>query len=82
MEFTIYYIQQSFFLLGMFIVPLLIILLISGVLISILSTLFQIHDSSISYVSRLVITTIYFVVIGKDFYNQFITLVIRIFEGQ
>lgn len=82
MEFTIYYIQQSFFLLGMFIVPLLIILLISGVLISILLTLFQIHDSSISYVSKLVITTIYFVVIGKDFYNQFITLVIRIFEGQ
>ncbi|MGB9599512.1 MAG: flagellar biosynthetic protein FliQ [Myxococcota bacterium] len=82
MELPIYYIQQSLYLLGIFILPLFAILLIISILISILQALLQIHEGSINYLSKLVITALYFAVVGKDFYNQFIMLIIRIFEGE
>jgi len=67
---------------AIFILPLFFILLLFGILISILQAIFQINDSSVQYVSKLLITTTYFFVTGKDFYNHLLTLIISIFEGR
>jgi flagellar biosynthesis protein FliQ len=82
MEYSIQLIQQSLFILLIYIAPLFLILLIVGILISILQAMFQIHEGSILYVSKLSIAILYFFVVGRDFYNNLMSLIINIFNGR
>ncbi len=82
MEISLYFIQQSLLVLAVFLFPLFALLLISGIIISVIQAMFQIHESSIVFVTKLAITTAYMFIAGKDFYNHYITLVIKIFEGR
>ncbi|MCX7958113.1 MAG: flagellar biosynthetic protein FliQ [Deltaproteobacteria bacterium] len=82
MEISFYFIQQSLLILAFFLAPLFLIILISGVIISVFQAMFQIHEGSVSYIAKLIITAVYIFLTGKEFYNHFITLIIKIFEGK
>ncbi len=82
MEMPFEFIQQSMILIGTFLLPLFAILLVLGIITSILQSIFQIHESSISYFFKLIVSIAYFFVTGKEFYNNLLAFIINVFEGR